>query len=288
MMKWIIKYKEIDIKELNNSYLWLTKNLTSNIKEYKFDEYINKNNYDNFLMIKSWRSNIIEGNTTKKKILSTLLKNNNRNFNEIKSKPIGPTIDEELEITNLNKIYKEKFSYKISESQRINYILGENISHNNFNEFRGKLKIEENYILHKNDSDFTIYEINFSLPKIVKSELKKLFYFVNTHMKNKLSFKESIILATIFNIEFNRIHPFNDGNGRTSRYFFEKIFEDSNFLTLVFSTKKSKKKYKESLLKCDVNFYLTNKRYDYKNLVTNMLEMYENEIIELLKLISEI
>lgn len=288
MMKWIIKYKEIDIKELNNSYLWLTKNLTSNIKEYKFDEYINKNNYDNFLMIKSWRSNIIEGNTTKKKILSTLLKNNNRNFNEIKSKPIGPTIDEELEITNLNKIYKEKFSYKISESQRINYILGENISHNNFNEFRGKLKIEENYILHKNDSDFTIYEINFSLPKIVKVELKKLFYFVDTHMKNNLSFKESIILATIFNIEFNRIHPFIDGNGRTSRYFFEKIFEDSNFLPLVFSTKKSKKKYKESLLNCDVNFYLTNKRYDYKNLVTNMLEMYENEIIELLKLISEI
>ncbi len=289
MVKWIVKYEKIDLKKMNESYLFLIKNMNFKSKEtYFLNKYIDEKNIDKFLMIKSWRSNALEGNTTKKKNLSSLIKNSNRNLSEIKENLIAPSLDEELEILNLNKIYREKFKYKVSSAQRVNYILGENILHNDFNKFRGKLKLEENHIVYKKDEKFTIYEINFALPNIVKEELNKLFEFLNLHIENNLSLNEVIILATIFNIEFNRIHPFVDGNGRTSRYFFEKIFEDNNFLPLIFSTSSSKNKYKEFLLNCDVNFYLTEKKYDYKDLILNMMEIYEQEIEELIKLINEI
>ncbi len=289
MMKWIIEYEKIDLNKMNESYLFLIKNIKFESKEtYVFNKYINETNINTFLMVKSWRSNVLEGNTTKKKKLSSLIKNSNRNLSEIRENLIAPSLDEELEILNLHKIYQEDFNYKVSSSQRVNYILGENILHNDFDKFRGKLKLEENHIVYKRDKEFTIYEINFAFPNIVKKELNKLFEFLNLHIKNNLSLKEVIILATIFNIEFNRIHPFADGNGRTSRYFFEKIFEDNNFLPLIFSTSSSKKKYKEFLLNCDINFYLTGKKYDYKDLILNMMEIYEQEIKELIKLIKEI
>jgi len=60
-------------------------------------------------------------------------------------------------------------------------------------------------------------------PDKVKLEMKKLYADIKTLLETELSFEEVLFFASMLHLVFVKIHPFEDGNGRTSRLF-EKWF----------------------------------------------------------------
>jgi len=54
-------------------------------------------------------------------------------------------------------------------------------------------------------------------PEFVKKELDKLFFDISELLKRDLSNKEIFYYASMIHIWFVKIHPFNDGNGRSAR-----------------------------------------------------------------------
>lgn len=55
------------------------------------------------------------------------------------------------------------------------------------------------------------------LPLRVESELNKLYHDIDLLVKADLSFEEACYFASLIHLVFVKIHPFNDGNGRTAR-----------------------------------------------------------------------
>ena len=75
----------------------------------------------------------------------------------------------------------------------------------------GKIRTDEVYI--KGNPNFKI-----TLAKNIKKELDALFEEYDGFIKkDKLSIKEILDFATYFHNEFQHIHPFTDGNSRTTR-----------------------------------------------------------------------
>jgi Fic family protein len=54
-------------------------------------------------------------------------------------------------------------------------------------------------------------------PARVKAELKKLHRDIARLLDTKLSFAETLFFASLIHLVFVKIHPFDDGNGRTAR-----------------------------------------------------------------------
>lgn len=56
-----------------------------------------------------------------------------------------------------------------------------------------------------------------AIPSLVDSEMEKLYNDIDTLCKTKLSIQEVFFFASLIHLVFVKIHPFNDGNGRTGR-----------------------------------------------------------------------
>jgi Fic family protein len=56
-----------------------------------------------------------------------------------------------------------------------------------------------------------------AIPSIVSSEMSKFYSDLNYLLNTKLSIQEIFFYASVLHIVFLKIHPFEDGNGRTSR-----------------------------------------------------------------------
>ena len=56
-----------------------------------------------------------------------------------------------------------------------------------------------------------------SSPDVVKEELDKLFYDVKVLLESKIDSFEVFYYASLLHLVFVKIHPFQDGNGRTAR-----------------------------------------------------------------------
>lgn len=54
-------------------------------------------------------------------------------------------------------------------------------------------------------------------PGSVKQEMKKLYGDISKLLKVELGLKESLFFASMIHLVFVKIHPFDDGNGRTAR-----------------------------------------------------------------------
>ncbi len=54
-------------------------------------------------------------------------------------------------------------------------------------------------------------------PDNVKTEMKKLYADIETLLTTEMSFEEILFFASMLHLVFVKIHPFQDGNGRTSR-----------------------------------------------------------------------
>jgi Fic family protein len=74
-------------------------------------------------------------------------------------------------------------------------------------------------------------------PEIVKQELDKLFHDINILMDTVLNPFEIFYYASLLHLVFVKIHPFQDGNGRTARlvekwFLIEKIGQKATFVQL--------------------------------------------------------
>ncbi len=277
--KFELSYQNIDASKLQKSYDEIKDSVK--IEPIMLSEALDICDTDVYQSVKSWRSNALEGNTTKLKNLSKII-NNKKDSNGKLITLVSNTQDEELEIINLKKAYSIKTKFNLGSIENINYILGEGIDMNDFNNLRGKLKRTENIIQYKVDEEWSIYDVNFCPVNIVKSELNKLLKFLNENINDINSFSNAFALAIIFNLEFNRIHPFSDGNGRTGRLIMEKIFEDNNFLPIIFATEESKSLYKKTLFNSDKR----NDKYNYEDAINIFARIYSEESKEFIKILS--
>ena len=78
---------------------------------------------------------------------------------------------------------------------------------------RGLIRNNPMFVLNSDDR----IEYVAAEPKIVKSELEKLFSDILTLLHNSLSLTETFYFAAYIHLVFVKIHPFQDGNGRTAR-----------------------------------------------------------------------
>jgi Fic family protein len=76
-------------------------------------------------------------------------------------------------------------------------------------------RIRNNPMFVINDKDQIEYVAAES--KIVTQEMEKLFSDIEILLNNKLSEKEVFYFASFIHLVFVKIHPFQDGNGRTAR-----------------------------------------------------------------------
>lgn len=54
-------------------------------------------------------------------------------------------------------------------------------------------------------------------PQEVKKEMQKFYHDIDTLISAKLNIQETFFFASLIHLVFVKIHPFNDGNGRTGR-----------------------------------------------------------------------
>ena len=272
-----VTYRKINMKKLKEEYKNLLNDsniVIDNLRDLSFVSDVHHQKiYNDY---KSWVSNTSKGNKTNFEQIIEVFKND-RTTNEINLKKYSNSIEEEFELVNLKKIYDDidNYSFKLKHFKKVNEILGKHLTTDNFNETRGKFKKEETKQQHIKFNEITTYNISFCEPKDVKKELKKLLSFIKSKTSKKNTAKEMFILATIFLVEFNRIHPFTSGNGRISKIFFEKIFEMNNTLPLILFDHEGKEKFKEILHSSEFLNEDTKMKHSYKQLVFDFHKLYD-------------
>ncbi|MBX2924259.1 MAG: Fic family protein [Chitinophagaceae bacterium] len=78
---------------------------------------------------------------------------------------------------------------------------------------QGKFRTGDMFVVTKNGK----IEYVAAVPDKVKTEMKKLYADMETLLATDLSFEEIFFFASLLHLVFVKIHPFEDGNGRTSR-----------------------------------------------------------------------
>ena len=78
---------------------------------------------------------------------------------------------------------------------------------------RGLIRNSPMFVLNSDDR----IEYVAAEPNIVKSELEKLFLDISTLLHDSLSLTETFYYAAYIHLVFVKIHPFQDGNGRSAR-----------------------------------------------------------------------
>lgn len=78
---------------------------------------------------------------------------------------------------------------------------------------RGLIRNNPMFVLNSDDR----IEYVAAEPIIVKSELEKLFFDISILLHDSLSLTETFYYASYIHLVFVKIHPFQDGNGRTAR-----------------------------------------------------------------------
>ncbi|MFI5221713.1 MAG: Fic family protein [Bacteroidia bacterium] len=78
---------------------------------------------------------------------------------------------------------------------------------------QGKLRTGNMFVVTKDGN----IEYVATAPNKVKTEVKKLYDDIETLVSAKLTFEEVFFFASMLHLVFVKIHPFEDGNGRTAR-----------------------------------------------------------------------
>jgi Fic family protein len=78
---------------------------------------------------------------------------------------------------------------------------------------QGKVRVQNMYV---STPDGKI-EYVAALPNAVESEMSKLYDDIDDLLSTDLNIKEIFFFASLIHLVFVKIHPFNDGNGRTAR-----------------------------------------------------------------------
>jgi len=80
-------------------------------------------------------------------------------------------------------------------------------------EQQGKVRSSNMFVITKDGK----IEYVAAHPEKVKSEMKRFYEDLEVLITSDLSFEESLFYASMIHLVFVKIHPFDDGNGRTAR-----------------------------------------------------------------------
>lgn len=106
--------------------------------------------------------------------------------------------------------FAKKNSLKAENVLRAHELISQNLL---LQKSRGKIRNGIEYILNKEGR----IEYVAAPPDIVKSEWQKLFLDIEQLLEQILSLEETFYFASMIHLVFLKIHPFEDGNGRTAR-----------------------------------------------------------------------
>jgi len=235
-----------DIDEINKEFWQRYKEQNKTVQE-QFDQ--------NFVMAFVFNSNSIEGSTLTPKEIELLLKEN-----------IAPNkpLEDVLEAKNAEKTLN--FVKNSKEELTEQFLL--NVHEMYFKETKpyiaGKYKTAQNRI--------TGSAFETTLPKLVQTDMK-LYFKEYEKLKKEL---HSLELAAWVHWKLVRIHPFQDGNGRTARIIMNFVLHKNNYAMIDIKTKE-KQQYFKALEKCHYN---NNARALAIRLVRRFKKQYQNALKE--------
>lgn len=157
----------------------------------------------------------------------------------------------------------------MSHIKKINEIVLDKLNAN-----RGLFKEHQNYIIGASFNTATPQETPYLMQQLIDNTRYRL-----DHSEDTLSKVESIL---DMHIQFERIHPFADGNGRTGRLLINQLLYNENLPFLIIE-KKDEAEYLQYLDKQDlkgfVNFALPKMRQEKERLISFNLnhEKYEKK-----------
>lgn len=229
---------------------------------------------DLYHYLKSYRSNVTEGNTTSIGDFTKIVIGEEEEI-------IGETQDNILEIKNLKKAYDISMDKKLSVTlmSNIHSILSTQILKNNLYLNGGRYKTINNYVNFKiSDNEYVM--TTFTDKSKVKSASINLFENIKNLPTNSKysSFAKSIILHN----ELISIHPFIDGNGRTSRVLSEYILEQSGYLPYIPHSTEKKRDYQNMMGEFSADTYHNGIMNAYDKFSVKIIINYEENTINFL------
>lgn len=185
---------------------------------------------------------------------SNALENNTINLPETVSIILHNTVPNKVSLRELYEIDNHRYameylfsSDKLEEDFTIDTLFDTHaILMNRLHHERGMFKTEENYI---KGADF-----NPALPKETPMLMKQWIDNVHYRLKIAKTTKDIINLVCETHIEFERIHPFADGNGRTGRLIMNYLLMKNDVAPLIIE-REEKERYVYFLANQDVESF---------------------------------
>lgn len=120
---------------------------------------------------------------------------------------------------------------------------------------QGFIRTNPMFVLNSNDQ----IEYVAASPEEVNSELEKLFYDIEILESKELNSFEVFYYASLIHLVFVKIHPFQDGNGRTARlmekwFLLEKLGEKANSIQLEKNYYTNLKQYYNNIKKLGLEY----------------------------------
>ncbi len=138
---------------------------------------------------------------------------------------------------------------------------------------QGQLRKNPMFVINSKDK----IEYVAASPESVKSELDKLFRDIEFLQKKELNSFEIFYYASLIHLVFVKIHPFQDGNGRTARliekwFLQEKIGDKANTIQLEKNYYKKRNDYYHNISKLGLEY----EELNYKNSLDFLLMTVES------------
>jgi Fic family protein len=143
---------------------------------------------------------------------------------------------------------------------------------------QGFIRTNPMFVLNSNDQ----IEYLAASPSDVNQELSKLFMDIETLQSKDLNSFEIFYYASLIHLVFVKIHPFQDGNGRTARliekwFLLEKLGEKANSIQLEKNYYKNLKEYYNNIKRLGLEY----EELDYKKSLQFLLMTVQSLDVEL-------
>ncbi|MCJ0088022.1 Fic family protein [Clostridioides difficile] len=187
----------------------------------------------NDLALESYYSSVIEGAFSTRKIAKSIIRGKMKPSNKSEYMIYNNHRALEYGLDNLDELYSHKFIYDL------HHILGENCLDSEEYEYR----TEKVYVC---DSKGEIIHTGLEPLKIYDFISKLIDFMENSKVSN-------LIKSAIIHFYFVYVHPFSDGNGRTSRalsylYLIDKGYDTFKDFSISYMISKNRTKYYKAIL----------------------------------------
>ena len=190
----------------------------------------NKEYFEDFISRNTYHSNAIEGSTLTYADTYAIIFNDNSYIVKAEPREIYEAINHKYALDYaLNNMIKSDYELKAEDIIKINSCINKNI-----NEFTGYRK---GSVAIRGASE--IPPKSFQVPSLM---MQLIYDFNSSDIRNEDLFKK----IAQFHIQFEHIHPFDDGNGRTGRILINQQLMKNGLAPIVIA-KEDKSKYIEYL-----------------------------------------